>query len=203
MRSNYREIKNDLVQCPFNPSHKVKKCRLITHKKICPDKHNKGFVQCPYNPNHQVTIENFEKHKAKCPSKVVINSDLEKEMEEFIKNKNVEKFEINSVIKTEKEDKENIQSNYNEIEGLNHIKMKKKKKNNNQKIKNEIRAKKPELNENKEKAIDLETITNKELFNFIFNDNMVIEYHSDSSENNDDGKYDEDMDKKSDEKNDN
>ena len=203
MRSNYREIKNDLVQCPFNPSHKVKKCRLITHKKICPDKHNKGFVQCPYNPNHQVTIENFEKHKAKCPSKVVINSDLEKEMEEFIKNKNVEKIEINSVIKTEKEDKENIQSNYNEIEGLNHIKMKKKKKNNNQKIKNEIRAKKPELNENKEKAIDLETITNKELFNFIFNDNMVIEYHSDSSENNDDGKYDEDMDKKSDEKNDN
>ena len=203
MRSNYREIKNDLVQCPFNPSHKVKKCRLITHKKICPDKQNKGFIQCPYNPNHQITIENFEKHKAKCPSKVVINSDLEKEMEEFIKNKNVEKIEINSVIKTEKEDKENIQSNYNEIEGLNHIKMKKKKKNNNQKIKNEIRAKKPELNENKEKAIDLETITNKELFNFIFNDNMVIEYHSDSSENNDDGKYDEDMDKKSDEKNDN
>ena len=203
MKSNYREIKNDLVLCPFNPAHKVKKCRLITHKKICPDRQNKGFVQCPYDPSHQVTIENYDKHKAKCPSKVILNSDLEKEMEEFIKNKNVEKIEINSVIKTEKEDKENIQNNYNEIEGLNHIKMKKKKKNNNQKIKNEIRAKKPELNENKEKAIDLETITNKELFNFIFNDNMVIEYHSDSSENNDDGKYDEDMDKKSDEKNDN
>jgi hypothetical protein len=29
-------------------------------------------------------------------------------------------------------------------------------------------------------------MTNKELFNFIFNDNMVIEYHSDSSENNED-----------------
>ena len=38
----------------------------------------------------------------------------------------------------------------------------------------------------KEKAVDLENMTNKELFNFIFNDNMVIEYHSDSSENNED-----------------
>ena len=28
-------------------------------------------------------------------------------------------------------------------------------------------------------------MTNKELFNFIFNDNMVIEYHSDSSQNSD------------------
>ena len=181
MKSNYREIKNDLVQCPFNPAHKVKKCRLITHKKICPDKQNKGFIQCPYNPNHQITIENFEKHKAKCPSRVVINSDLEKEMEEFNKNKNVEKVEINPVIKEEKEEKEekeNIQNNFNEIEGLNHKKMK-------------IKAQKPELKENKEKAIDLETITNKELFNFIFNDNMVIEYHSDSSENNDDENYNE------------
>ena len=29
-------------------------------------------------------------------------------------------------------------------------------------------------------------MTNKELFNFIFNDNMVTEYHSDSSEISDD-----------------
>ena len=208
MKSNYREIKNDLVQCPFNPTHKVKKCRLITHKKICPDKKNKGFVQCPYNPNHQVTIENFEKHKAKCPSRVVINSDLEKEMEEFIKNKTIEKLEINPVIKQEKlekedkEDKENIQNNYNEILGLNHQKKKKKKKNNNKKIKHEKKAEKQELKEIEEKAIDLETITNKELFNFIFNDNMVIEYHSDSSENIDDENFNEDVDKKSDEKSD-
>ena len=196
MKSNYREIKNDLVLCPFNPAHKVKKCRLITHKKICPDRQNKGFVQCPYDPSHQVTIENYDKHKAKCPSKVILNSDLEKEMEEFIKNKTVENIKKTSVNKEKKEvEKENIQNNYNEIEGLNKKKIKKKNKNKNKKIKNEKKAKKQE-----EKAIDLETITNKELFNFIFNDNMVIEYHSDSSENNDDENCEQDSGQKEDQK---
>ena len=37
----------------------------------------------------------------------------------------------------------------------------------------------------KETTINLETMTNKDLFNF-FDDSIVIEYHSDSSENNDD-----------------
>ena len=80
MSTNYRETKNGLVSCPFNPAHKVKKCRLITHKKICPDKENKGYVICPYNPSHHVSIENLEKHKDKCPNKVILNSELEKEI---------------------------------------------------------------------------------------------------------------------------
>ena len=193
MQSNYREIKNNLVQCPFNPSHKVKKCRLITHKKICPDRKNKALVQCPYNPNHQVTIENFDKHKAKCPNKVIINSDLEKEMAEFIKNKNVEKDTTNSNIKIEKgPEKENIQNNSNEIEGLNQKKIKNKNKKN--------QGKKGKKQEEKER--EKESETNKELFNLIFNDNMVIEYHSDSSENNDDNENCErnSLDKNEDEK---
>ena len=178
MHSNYRETKNDLVQCPFNPAHKVKRCRLITHKKICPDKAIKGFVQCPFNPSHIVVIENLEKHKAKCPNKVVINSELEKEMQDFIKNK--KNISISNIVEREDKNakvvqKENISNNHNEIEGLNSIKYKKKKK-------------KSKKEENKEKAIDFESITNKELFNFIFNENMVIEYHSDSSENNDEEK---------------
>ena len=180
MNSNYRETKNDLVHCPFNPAHMVKKSRLITHKKICPDRKNKGFVQCPYNPSHNVTIENLEKHKAKCPSRVIINPDLEKEMENFIKNAKNGIFPKTEVNKEYKEQKENFQINCNEIEGLNVKKMKKKNKKKNK----EKNGKKE--TEEKEKAVDLENMTNKELFNFIFNDNMVIEYHSDSSENNDD-----------------
>ena len=178
MSSNYRETKNDLVTCPFNPAHKVKKCRLITHKKICPDKEINGFVLCPYNSSHHVSIENLEKHKDKCPNKVVLNSELEKEMEIYIKNKNNIKIE-KTADKNQKAEKENIQYNQNEIEGLNI----KKKKNNNKKAKKKAVAKKEEI---KEKAIDLETISNKELFNFIFNDKMVCEYNSDSSENNED-----------------
>ena len=115
MNYNYRESKNDLVTCPFNPAHKVKRCRLITHKKICPDKDNKGLVQCPYNPSHLVNVENFEKHKSKCPSKVTLNSELEKEMEEFIKNKKngkIEKVDKKVEDKINREEKENIQNNH-------------------------------------------------------------------------------------------
>ena len=85
MNRNYRETKNDLIHCPFNPNHLVKRSRLITHKKLCPDKNNKGIVQCPYNPSHHILIENLEKHKEKCPDRVTINSDLAKEMEAYIK----------------------------------------------------------------------------------------------------------------------
>ena len=78
MESNYRESKYNLVPCPFNPIHKVKKCRLITHKKKCPDRNKNGIYECPYYQNHIVTIKNLEKHKLICPFKVIINPDVEK-----------------------------------------------------------------------------------------------------------------------------
>ena len=157
MYKNYREIKNDLIHCPFNPHHLVKRCRLITHKKTCPDKNLRGIVQCPYNPSHHVLIENLDKHKEKCPDRVVINSDLAEEMEAYIKG-----------LKSGKENNPNLG---NVIVGLDEG----KKKNNKKKKK-----------KSEEKMIDLENISNKELFNFMFNDKMVIEYDSDFSENNDD-----------------
>ena len=96
MKSNYRANKDELVHCPFNKNHLVKRSRLITHKKICPDKGNKGIIQCPYNPSHNIAIENLERHKAKCPDRVIINEDLEKEMEEYIRN---QKFRIIILLK--------------------------------------------------------------------------------------------------------
>ena len=86
MKKSYRETKNDLIHCPFNPNHLVKRSRLITHKKLCPDKNCRGIVQCPYNPSHHVLIENLDKHKEKCPDKVVINTDLANEMEAYIRS---------------------------------------------------------------------------------------------------------------------
>ena len=174
MKSNFRANKDELVHCPFNKNHLVKRSRLITHKKICPDKRNKGIMQCPYNPSHNVAIENLERHKGKCPDRIIINEDLEKEMEEYIRNK---KFQNNNIIKDKEEDKVNIPDNICKIEGLNPKKMKKK----NKKAKSQIKS--PNYEEN---AINLKNMTNKELFNFIFNDNMLIEYHSDSSEISDD-----------------
>ena len=108
MKSNYRANKDELVHCPFNKNHLVKRSRLITHKKICPDKGNKGIIQCPYNPSHNVAIENIERHKAKCPDRVIINEDLEKEMEEYLRN---QKIQNNNIIKDKEEDKVNTPNN--------------------------------------------------------------------------------------------
>ena len=176
MNKNYRESKNDLIHCPFNPNHLVKRSRLITHKKLCPDKNTRGIVQCPYNPSHHVLIENLDKHKEKCPDRVVINSDLANEMEAYIKGlKSGAKKNVINRIPSPGKEKENNKNKVNEIIGLTE----KKKK---EKPKNKKKEKKIE-----EKLIDLENISNKELFNFMFNDKMCIEYDSDSSENNDDG----------------
>ena len=49
----------------------------------------------------------------------------------------------------------------------------------------EMRRGEPLCHRPEEKLIDLENISNKDLFNYMFNDRMCIEYDSDSSENND------------------
>ena len=121
----------------------------------------------------------MEKHKEKCPDRVVINSDLADEMEAYIRglksgvvNKIANKMSDKKMINEEnKENKENDPNVGNVIVGLN-----KGKRMNNKKKKKK----------SEEKMIDLENISNKELFNFMFNDKMVIEYDSDFSENNDD-----------------
>ena len=54
---------------------------------------------------------------------------------------------------------------------------------------NEKKKKKKNKKKDDEKLIDLENISNIELFNYMFDDKMYIEYDSDSSEKNDN--YDE------------
>ncbi len=177
MNKNYREAKNELIHCPFNSNHLVKRSRLITHKKVCPDRNTRGIVQCPYNPSHHVSIENLDRHKEKCPDRVVINNDLASEMEAYIKglkNGNVKK-NMNCNIPTEEKEKENNKNKANVADEIIGLDEKKKNGKNNKKKK----EKKVE-----EKLIDLENISNKELFNYMFNDRMSIEYDSDSSENN-------------------
>lgn len=77
---SYHEAKDDLIHCPFNDYHVVKRSRLNTHKKICPDRIAKGFVQCPYNPSHYMTIRELERHKNSCPNRVIIDPEIGKLM---------------------------------------------------------------------------------------------------------------------------
>ena len=178
MKQNYRETKNDLIHCPFNPNHLVKRSRLITHKKLCPDKNSRGIVQCPYNPSHHVLIENLDKHKEKCPDRVVINSDLASEMEAYIKGLKTGERKKDKPNPTPtpivEKGKENDKNQGNEIVGLEQNKKNVKNKKNKKQEKVE------------EKLIDLENLSNKELFNCMFEDKICIEYDSDSSENGDD-----------------
>ena len=111
MSQNYRDIKNDLIKCPFNSNHLVKRCRLITHKKICPDKNRKEFMLCPYNPIHLILTKNLEEHKSSCPDRVNISKDLEEEMEAFIKKNKKNKIKGKKIKLKEK----NVTKKYRDL----------------------------------------------------------------------------------------
>ena len=172
MKGNYSEIKNELIHCPYNPNHMVKRCRLVTHKKNCPDKDKRGFVQCPFNPSHYVLIKALEKHKESCPDRVIINQDLANEMEAYIKslNNSVEKNDENKDKGEIPSGDENVQ---NDIIGLNVNKKKKRKKKKGKKKKGK----------QEEKLINLDNIPKKKLIEYIFGEKKSMEYDSDSFTN--------------------
>ena len=92
-----------LVVCRYNKNHKVKPNRLAIHEAKCPDKATSKIklMQCPYNPNHQIEEKDFEEHKINCPYKPNISENERKEMEEAVKqiNINEERKKINEARK--------------------------------------------------------------------------------------------------------
>ena len=154
------ENRNDLIFCPYNQKHVLKKSRLITHKKICPDRKRLGIVNCPYNKSHgDFSKENLEKHKKICPDRTIINPDLADEMEAFIQNLKKKDGEnnTNKIVSKDKANNENKENKYFDR--------------NKNKYNNEIKMK---------------NLNNISKFSFIFDDNMWYEYDSDWDEKNDD-----------------
>lgn len=85
-----------IVQCRYNPNHKMKISRLLIHEDSCPDSKGKLLLSCPYNPVHKLKPGNFENHKKECPQRPKVDEQLEKEMREFMKNQTKTKTNNNT-----------------------------------------------------------------------------------------------------------
>ena len=60
-----------LVECPYNPEHKMPLDSLQKHFAKCKSmkKLKHLFKVCPFNPNHHVPATDFDEHKRRCKDK--------------------------------------------------------------------------------------------------------------------------------------
>ena len=138
-----------LVECIYNPNHKMKKSQKEIHEMRCPDRFKKQneFLLCPYNPTHKIKKELYERHLLECANKPKISKE-EKE--------NVEKArELNDII-TEQDEIQYTRMKYYknavqepEIIGVSKSQMKKNKKKREKMIKNKFKK----VNESESKSM--------------------------------------------------
>ena len=82
-----------LVQCRYNPNHRMKKSRLEIHEQKCPDKHKCKikYVYCPYDPTDLIKEEDLESHKLICKFRPNISDKEQKEISKAKELNDIEK----------------------------------------------------------------------------------------------------------------
>ena len=72
-----------LVQCRFNPNHKMKASRREIHEQKCPDRFTcqKKFKYCPYDPLELIEEDKYEKHLLECKHRPNITVEEEEQIE--------------------------------------------------------------------------------------------------------------------------
>ena len=69
--------REQLVTCPYDPSHKVTQMRLPYHLIKCRKNHkDKEFSQCPYDAKHVILKAQFQEHLQICDKKAIIEPQL-------------------------------------------------------------------------------------------------------------------------------
>ena len=123
----------NLVECRYNPNHKMKPGKREIHEQKCPDrfKCRKKFKYCPYNPLELIPENEYEKHLLECKSRPKITAEEEEE---------IKRAKTLNNIPTEREQIEYARKKYYkgcveepEIPGL--TKSKQQQKKNNKKLK--------------------------------------------------------------------
>ena len=123
----------NLVECRYNPNHKMKPGKREIHEQKCPDrfKCRKKFKYCPYDPLELIPENEYEKHLLECKSRPKITAEEEEE---------IKRAKTLNNIPTEREQIEYARKKYYkgcveepEIPGL--IKSKQQQKKNNKKLK--------------------------------------------------------------------
>ena len=117
-----------LVECRFNPNHKMKLSKREIHEQKCPDRFNckKKLKYCPYNPLELIEEKDYEAHLLKCKNRPNITLEQEEQIERAKK--------LNDIA-TEQEKIQYARLKYYkdcveepEVLGLGNIKQQKKKK---------------------------------------------------------------------------
>lgn len=71
-----------LVECRYNPYHRMKATKRAIHEQRCPDRLSCKikYKQCPYNPSELIKEEDYEKHILECKSRPNITVKEEEEI---------------------------------------------------------------------------------------------------------------------------
>ena len=82
-----------LVQCRYNPNHRMKPSKREIHEQKCPDKYRCkiNYKYCPYNPLELIKEEDYNDHIKICKSKPRISEEDKKDMDRAIKLNDINK----------------------------------------------------------------------------------------------------------------
>ena len=82
-----------LVQCRYNPNHRMKPSKREIHEQKCPDKDKCKikYKYCPYNPLELIKEDDYEDHILNCKSKPRISEEDKKNMDKAIKLNDINK----------------------------------------------------------------------------------------------------------------
>ncbi|KAH7938384.1 hypothetical protein HPB49_023115 [Dermacentor silvarum] len=70
--ATFNILQDDLVKCPYNPLHKVKRGRLNIHMTKCRREHPRYRLKpCPFTKDHMApaNAEDYQRHLATCPDR--------------------------------------------------------------------------------------------------------------------------------------
>ncbi|KAH7938209.1 hypothetical protein HPB49_021743 [Dermacentor silvarum] len=70
--ATFNSLQDDLVKCPYNPFHKVKRGRLNIHMTKCRKEHPRYRLKpCPFTTDHMAPAndEDYQRHLATCPDR--------------------------------------------------------------------------------------------------------------------------------------
>ena len=82
-----------LVQCRYNPNHRMKPSKREIHEQKCPDRYKCKikYKYCPYDPLELIKEEDYEEHIKICKSKPRISEEDKKNMDKAIKKNDINK----------------------------------------------------------------------------------------------------------------
>ncbi|KAK7863298.1 hypothetical protein R5R35_005341 [Gryllus longicercus] len=111
---------DEIVPCPYNPSHQINKSRLQYHIVKCEKQHaQRELVTCPYNATHRLPKPELAVHIFECPDKRILETHKFQTGDEVSK-KNLQEFIRPSLPPSEENwDTDDYQSSYDPNQHIN------------------------------------------------------------------------------------